>query len=448
MSAPIAKPGSSRTAKFLTGSIQRHILVMTGTSAIGLMAVFICELISLLYLGLLRDLDILAAIGYAAAILFFPTSIGIGLSIAATALIAPAVGAGDMERARRLSTHAILYAALLGALLAALVWPCLGWLLDTLGAKGRTAALAVDYLRIVIPTLPLTAVGMTAMAVLRSLGDAERSMNVPLIGSAAQIALEPFFIFMLKLGMNGAAVSYVLGRFAFAAFGLYGAFIVHRMLTRPSRAAFVADARPLTKVAAPAVMTNVATPFANLFTTAAIAGFGDAAVAAWAIAGRVTPVAFGVVFSLTGAIGPIIGQNFGARQFGRVQETFKAALATNAVLCILAATCLFAALPLIIGAFGVSEAASDLIRFYVIWCAPQFLFLGMLFVSNAAFNTLGHAHIATLLNWGRATLGTIPLVWVGGRVAGAEGVFFGSIAGAIVFGVVSVWLARRILPKP
>jgi putative MATE family efflux protein len=434
-------------ARFVSGSIQRHILVMTGTSAIGLMAVFIGEFISILYLGLLRDQDVLAAVGYAAAILFFPTSIGIGLSIAGTALISPAVGAGDMARARRLSTNALIFAALLGSVLAALLWPCLGLLLDKLGATGRTRMLAVDYLSIVIPSLPLTTVGMTTMAVLRSIGDAERAMNVPLIGSATQLALEPFCIFMLKLGMNGSALAYVLSRFAFAAFGFVAVMVIHRMLTKPNKADFLADVGPLTAVAAPAVMTNVATPFANLFTTAAIGGYGDAAVAAYAIVGRIVPVAFGVVFALTGAIAPIIGQNFGARDFARVRETFWAAQRTNAFFCFLATASLMVMSPAIVAAFNVSAEASALIRFYCLVCAPLSFFLGMLFVANAAFNVLGHAHLATLLNWGRATLGTIPLVWLGGRYAGAEGVFFGSVAGAVLFGFIGVWMAWRILPR-
>jgi putative MATE family efflux protein len=434
-------------ARFVRGSIQRHILVMTGTSAIGLMSVFIGEFISMLYLGLLRDQDVLAAIGYAAAILFFPTSIGIGLSIAGTALISPAVGAGDLPRARRLSTNALIFAGLLGAVLAALLWPMLGSILASLGATGRTHKLAHDYLSIVIPSLPLTTIGMTAMSVLRSNGDAERAMNVPLIGSFTQLALEPFFIFMLKLGMPGAAIAYLLSRFAFVGFGLFGVIVIHRTLAAPSRADFLADVRPLAAVAAPAVLANVATPFANLFTTSAVATYGDAALAAYAIVGRIIPVAYGVVFSLTGAIGPIIGQNYGARDFGRVHEAFWAAARTNIVLCSLATLALILLTPAIIAAFNVSAEAAALILFYCTMCAPISIFLGMLFVANAAFNVLGYAHLATLLNWGRATLGTMPLVWMGGHLAGIKGVFFGAVAGSIAFGILGTWMAWRILPR-
>ena len=71
----------------------------------------------------------------------------------------------------------------------------------------------------------------------------------------------------------------------------------------------------------PAIMANIATPVARAYTLRVFSDFGEAAIAASAIVDRVTPLAFGVIFALTGSIGPIIGQNYGARLMGRVQRT-------------------------------------------------------------------------------------------------------------------------------
>ncbi len=300
---------------------------------------------------------------------------------------------------------------------------------------------------VMIPTLPLSAIGMSAMAVLRSLGDAPRAMNVTLAGAGVGLALEPFCIFMLKLGMMGSALAGLCARTAFAAVGLISVFAIHRMFARSSRAQLTADAATIMTTAVPAVLTNVATPVANLYVTAVLAASGDAAIAAWSVLARVTPVAFGAVFCLTGAVGPIIGQNFGARDYGRVRETLTAALQANAVFCVLACSSLVLLAPLMPNWFGLSGRAAELILFYCYWVAPFWLFLGMLFVANAVFNTLGRPRLATALNWGRATLGTMPLVWFGSRVGGAEGVFIGSMAGSLVAGLLAVWLAYRVLPQ-
>lgn len=440
--------GAVRTAKprFVTGSIQRHILVMTGTAAIGLMAVFIAELLSLVFLGLLRDVATLAAIGYAMTIQFFSTSVGIGLSIATISVVSPAAGRGDLAAVRRIAVNAHLTSIVGGVLIALAIWPFIDPILSVMGATGRTHELAASYLRITMTALPLTCLGMCSMAVLRSLGDAERSMSVSLVGAAVNVAVEPFLIFILKLGIVGSALAHATSRVAFVIVGAVGVFVIHRVTLQTTVAAWKSDARVMARVAVPAVLTNIATPIANTFTTAMVARHGDSAMAAWAIVGRITPVAFGAVFCLSGAVGPIIGQNYGAGINERVRETLNAAYRTNLLFCAMAWAFLVACGPTMAGWFALSAEATALVRFYCLYVAPLFLFLGMLFVSTAAFNTLGYPRYGTALNWGRATLGTIPLTYAASRYAGAEGVFMASVAGAVLFGGVAAWLSYRVLP--
>lgn len=97
---PVAYRREIAPPKFVTGSILRHILVMTGAGAVGLMAIFVGDLANIYFLSLSNDQAVVAAVGYASSILFFSTSIGIGLSIAAMAMVSPALGAGLRARAR------------------------------------------------------------------------------------------------------------------------------------------------------------------------------------------------------------------------------------------------------------------------------------------------------------------------------------------------------------
>jgi Na+-driven multidrug efflux pump len=79
----------------------RHVVVMTATGSIGLVAVFIVDALNLFYISLLGQQELAAAIGYAGTLLFFSTSIAIGLSIAATALTARALGGETVVRRAR-----------------------------------------------------------------------------------------------------------------------------------------------------------------------------------------------------------------------------------------------------------------------------------------------------------------------------------------------------------
>lgn len=94
------KPRRSNASrpKFVSGSIFRHILVMTGTGAVGLMAIFLCDLANILFLSWLGDEAIIAGVGFAGSIVFLTVSIGLGLSIAGRwwrRRWAPAAACGD-----------------------------------------------------------------------------------------------------------------------------------------------------------------------------------------------------------------------------------------------------------------------------------------------------------------------------------------------------------------
>jgi putative MATE family efflux protein len=433
--------------RFVTGPLLTHILIMTGTGAAGLIAIFIGDLANILFLSWLGDQSIVAAVGYASSILFFTTSIGIGLSIAATSLVSPAIGASERGRARRLASSALMLTLVSSIVLTAVVWVAVSPLLGLLGAEGRTHTLARDYLWILVPFLPPLAVAMTATGILRSVGDPRRAMHITLIGAFVNIALDPFFIFTLDLGIHGAAIASGLARLAMVGYAIYAVVNVHDMAARPSRAAIEEDWPPLLGVAVPAVLTNVATPVANAYVTAAIAAHGDSAVAAWAIIGRIMPVAFGAIYALSGSIGPIIGQNYGAGDMARMRRAFTLSLAVNGAFTLAAWIALWLGTGTIIDFFNATGSTADLIGLFNTWLSPLFVFLGALFVANAAFNTLGHAQLSTWLNWGRATVGTIPFVEYGSRLGGAEGVLAGNMIGGIAFGALAVWLCYRLMDR-
>lgn len=433
--------------KFATGSLLRHILVMSGAGGIGLGAIFLSDLANIVFLSWLNDQAVLAAVGYASSILFFTTSIGIGLSIASTTLVSRALGERRRLRAARYSINAHLANLIAGTVSALIIFLAIPWLLTLLGATGRTHELAARYLYILTPAMPALTLAMTSAAVLRSAGDARRAMNITLYGAVVNTILDPIFILVLGLGIDGAAWATVCARIVFMAIGLYGVIRVHGLIARPRLPAFVADIPAFAKIAVPAILTNIATPVSNAYVTAAIATHGDDAVAGWAIIGRILPVAFGAIYALSSSIGPIIGQNYGAREGARMREAFKLALGVNLAFTLAAWIVLALLSPSLIRAFGATGDAAHLIMLFNVGLAPLFAFMGALFVVNAVFNTLGYAQYATYLNWARATLGTIPLVHLGSWLAGASGVLTAHMAGGTLFGCFGVWLCLRLFDR-
>ena len=444
----MADPTSSgQTARFTTGSTLRHVVVMTATGSIGLVSIFVVDALNLFYISLLGVQELAAAIGFAATLLFFTVSVAIGLTIACGALVARALGRGSREDAAEMGGAALVFMGAATGLLTAITWPFLGDLLELLGARGETLALSTRFLQVVLPSTPIVALGMCTTGILRGVGDARRAMYVTLGSGLAAAVLDPILIFGFDLGLDGAAIATVLSRTVMLAIGIHGAHRIHRLVRLPDRVRLAAAFRPFFAIGLPAVLTQVATPVGNAFVTAQIASFGDAAVAGWAIIGRLTPVAFGVIFSLSGAVGPILGQNFGARLFDRLTATMRDSLIVTVVyvLAVWGVLALFA-YPLA-NLFGADAEARDLVVFFCQFAAGSFLFNGAIFVSSAAFNNLGYPTYSTVFNWGRSTLGVIPFVWAGAHLYGAKGAIAGWGLGAVVFGILSVVVCFRVLRR-
>lgn len=439
----------SEQAKFLEGNLLGHITIMSLTSSVGLMAVFAVDFVDMVFISMLGKAELAAAVGYAGAILFFTGSFGIGMAIACGALVARALGQGDKNLARQRATTSLIYGIAFGAVFAALVWANLSTLVELLGATGKTRELSVHYMQIILPSLPLLLVGMVGGAILRAHGDARRSMNVLILAGVVNAILDPILIFGLGLELTGAAIATVTARVTMAGLVLSAIRKHHGGFAHPGASGMAADFRPVFAIALPAILTQLATPIGQAYVTRAMAEFGEEAVAGMAIVGRLTPVAFAVLFALSGAVGPIIGQNAGAGNEARVRTTFKDALLFTACITVVVSVALFLLRPGLDWLFQLddSEAARTLVFLFAGPLSLLWFFNGVLFVANAAFNNLSHPFYSTVTNWGRHTLGTIPPVMLGAWLFGAPGVLIGQALGGVIFAGVSLILVRKVLAE-
>ncbi|MCT4654703.1 MAG: MATE family efflux transporter [Cohaesibacter sp.] len=439
--------GAGRKAKFIEGSILKHVVTMTAAGSVGLLAVFLVDFANLFYISLLGQTELAAAIGYASTIMFFNTSASVGLMIAGSAIVARALGAGDKELARRRASSALAAVILAMVIIVACVFPFIGTVLELIGARGETHTVAVGFLQIVVPSLPFLGIAMMLGGLLRASGDAKRSMYVTLSGGLASAILDPIFIFGFDLGVTGAAIASVLARIVMIMVGLHSVVRVHGLLGKVTPATIWEDWKPLFGIAVPAVLTNVATPVGNAYVTYAIAPFGDDAVAGWAIVGRMIPLSYTALFAISGSVGPIFGQNLGAGLTDRVRETLRESMKFILAYSLFVWAILFVAQDWIVLMFGASGETANFVRYFCTWIAGSGIFMGFLFVANAAFNNLGYPTYSTAFNWGKATLGTIPPVMLGAYWFGAEGALAGQAIGAIVFGVAAVVTCFRVINK-
>ncbi|MGC1496801.1 MAG: MATE family efflux transporter [Sulfitobacter sp.] len=437
--------------RFLIGSTMGHVARMTATGAMGITFVFLVDAAGLLWISQLGDPTLVAAIGFAFAIQFFSVSIAVGFMIAATAMMSRSIGRGDRALARRQGGAATVIAAVIQACVALGVITQRYDLVALAGAEGETARLAARYLAITMPSLILMAVALTCSGALRAEGFGAQAMYVTLFSGVLLMVLDPILIVWMGLGLDGAAIGLFGFRICLVGLALYYAVFRNDLIARPSTTDLAENMKPYMLIALPAIATQMSTPVGNYLLTIVMAPFGDDAVAAWAVVGRLTVVVFGGVFALAGAIGGIFGQNYGAGLMERVRSTYRDALIFCLVYTLVAWALFYVATPYVIWAFDLKGQGADILRAFTTVGVGAFIFIGALFVSNAAFNALGKPGRSALVNWIKDGVLSWPLATWLTLYFGAIGVIFGQALAGVVMGIIaSLWgwiFVARLQPE-
>ncbi|MFK7992728.1 MAG: MATE family efflux transporter [Granulosicoccus sp.] len=440
---------------YTEGSVFRHITTLSITSAIGLFAIFAVDLVDVFFISLLGEPELAAAVGFAGTTLFFGSAICIGLAIATSTVVAQSIGAKKLttavdagDHSARLATHGLLFGCLLTVPLAILSVIYAPTLIGLLGAEGDTLDLAVDYYRIVGLAMPVLGVAMAGTSLLRSVGEARMSMWSTIIGGLVNAVLDPILIFGLSLDLEGAAIASVISRCTVAGVALYFVIYRHKLITTPHLRAFLSDTRQLLGIAVPSLITNLAGPFGAAYATSQMAKFGTDAVAAAAVIGRITPVAFAGLYGLSGAVGPVASQNMGAEQWSRVRQSLISSGLFVTLYVLPVALLLFLLKDFLVNVFDLQGEAAELLRFYCTFIIVSYWLFGLQLAANPLFTALRHPGYATISNIARDLCFGIPLVFVGSSLFGAPGVLAGQaignmMAGIIAFGI-ALWLSRRL----
>jgi Na+-driven multidrug efflux pump len=433
---------------FTQGNLMRHVAVMTATGSIGLVAIFAVDVLSLFWVSGLGVESYKAGVGFASQLGFGLTAINIGFTIAISARVSRALGAGDREGARRLAASGLLLTFLASSALSILLWIYRDAALETvMHARGDAAKQASVFLAIIIPANVPLALGMAYSGVLRACGDAWRAMYVTLSAGVVTAILDPALIFGLGMGLQGAAWVTLISRLILMAVGYSGAVRVHNLVAVPSLAGLRRDIAPLSVIGVPSILANLATPVAAIYVTRVWSDFGEPTVSGGAIVDRVIPLAYGLIFALTGAVGPILGQNFGARLMPRVRRALTDSFILAVGYALFAWGTLAALAPVVVTIFAAKGASADFVLLFLRWGALAWVFITCLFVANTAFNNLGFPYMVLLFNWARATLGTIPFVTYGAKWGGVPGALAGLISGSAIFSLSAVAVAYFLVAR-
>jgi Na+-driven multidrug efflux pump len=438
-------------AVFTEGSVARHVMVMSSTSALSLLAVFLVDIFTLLYVSMLHDPLLLAATGVAKVLIFLNSAVSSGLIIAAATVLSERIGHRASNASSRLVTHLMLMVVIASGVTAALQLALLEPLTHWLGADGNTYEAARVFIWLTLPFSVLQSAMQMAAQILRTAGDSRRALCVVLSGAAVLAVADPLFIFSFGLGLEGAGISYALSAVVALGLGVY--WLRARLAMR-----FTLRVRLLRlhtgkvmQVGLPAMVANLATPVGLTYLVSSIGAYGTSALAAMSVMDRIMQFAYCVFFSLPAALAPVLGQNIGAHRHQRVAS----AIGFSRKLVIVYGLMVWGVLLLVANpladAYELEGAGRAIFLAFCHVGGGLWAVMGLDFVAIAMFVTLGRPWLVAMFAWLRATLGTVPFIIGGIHLFGAAGAFPAMLTGNALIALTSITIAsvtaRRFLRR-
>ena len=349
---------------FSQGSVTRHILSLALPMTVAQLVQILYNVVDRIYIGHLPGASSLALTGLGLTfpvvtlILAFTNLFGIG----GAPLCSIARGKGDIPRAEQIMGNTLTMLLASSVVLTVLGYLLLQPLLYLFGASDETYPYAAAYLRIYLIGTPLAMVGTGMNGFINAQGFGRVGMVTTLMGAAANIVLDPIFIFLLDMGVSGAALATVLSQL------LSAAWVMRFLLGRRTLLKLAPpNLRPqwllvgeITRLGVAGFVMSASNGAVQIACNTTLRAFGgDVYVGVMTVLSSVRDVVSLPCQGLNNAAQPVLGFNYGARQFGRVKQAIRFAACASVVYMLLAWLVVFLFPRQLMSVFNSSPALLD-----------------------------------------------------------------------------------------
>ena len=388
----------------------------------------------------------LGALGMAFTVQSILITIGSGTGIGASSLIARFIGAGKKDKANNTAEHTLLI--ILGlSLFFTILGPFLTRpLFVLLGASEQMLPYILSYINIVLYGSFFQFFAMIGNGILRGEGNTVTPMQVMILGTLVNIALDPLLIFGIgpfpALGVQGAAIATVIGRavscilLTVSLFGTKNIVVLNMRAFRYQGSIL----RGIFAVGGPTIVGQLSNSLGLSLLFILLRPYGDMAKSAFTLGFTYQQVAILPIIGIAQGSLTMTGQNFGAKEFRRVRAVIQKSL----LFCMVLMSAF--ALVMIVGRGSLVRVFSDVAevirigRSMLLIFALGFPFVAARFILSSFFQGLGKGFAAFVINFSYIILFAMPLALLLSRVIGIEGIWIGIVAGNLLSSVLgAVW---------
>ena len=395
--------------------------------------------------------DATATVGITEGMLVLVMAVAFGLSMGATAVVARRVGEHDKDGAAEAAVQCILIGLGFALLILSIALPFAPRLLAWMGASPQILTVGSLYTRIMLSTSGIIVLLFLINAVFRGAGDAAVAMRVLWLANLINLFLDPCLIRGLgpfpKLGVTGAAVSTSIGRSIGVLFQLY-------MLSKGSAHLEVLKKHIRVKlklmwnileVAGVGVLQLLVATASWLVMVRLIQSFGSQATAGYTVAIRIVIFSTLPSWGLGSAAATLVGQNLGAKQPERAEQSVWRASFFNAVFLAVVSAVFLIWAPQLVSIFSsdpqVVRYGANCLRIislcYVLWAYGE--------VIVQAFNGAGDTWTPTLINFFVYWVVQLPLAFILAFKFnfGPNGAYYGILTAEILLALIGIYVFRK-----
>ncbi|HHX19261.1 MAG TPA: MATE family efflux transporter [Clostridiaceae bacterium] len=258
-------------------------------------------------------------------------SLGIGISIAGTAIISQLIGAGEKERAESYATHIFFFCLVIGVFFSVTGYFLAPYIIKVMGATGALYDAATTYFSILMIGFVFEMVYLSYYAILSAQGKTRVTTRISAVSAILNIILDPVFIFTripfvnlsgLGMGIAGAAWATIISqavRMVMAAMAIRSDVNEVRLRLKGTKLTVSQFAR-LARTGFPTALGQSSAALGFTLMHSLIVGYGDATITAYAAVNRINSFIMMPASGIGGALTPLIGQNMGADNRERARE--------------------------------------------------------------------------------------------------------------------------------
>ncbi|WOH80118.1 MATE family efflux transporter [Bradyrhizobium sp. BEA-2-5] len=417
------------------------ILRLALPSVVGLSTNALQQAVNAIFVGSLGA-QAIAAVGMTLPIVVLLTAVGQGIGVGTASFISRHLGAGEYLEASRGASTALAVAAPIGIMLTVALLLNLRGIFVALGATSTIMPVALDYAATLLFGYTLMLLNIVNGFIVRAEGNTRFSMWTMITAFVLNAVLDPAFIFLLDLGVRGAALATLASQIA--AMSLYIAYFANLrgiVVLRVSRISLRAERiRRLALIGAPATMSSILAAIAFMLLYRAAAPFGDDFIAAVGIAVRLLTIGALPITGFCLGSQAVLGFGWGSRDFARVLKTAKFILSMTVALSVAysAAVVIFAR-PLV-RLFSDSEKVTEIA---VSTCIVFHLFFGLFGIQSfvtAMLQSFGRARLSAVVSLARQGYLFIPAVMLFPVISGFNGLLASQAIAELGAGIIALFV--------